>query len=55
VLGEGEGGIEFNPEDPIGFEGSMEGMGDLNVFMVTKPFCKRDARKVRLDRKRALP
>jgi hypothetical protein len=33
----------------------MEGTGEWNVFMVTNCFCKRDVRRVRLDRERALP
>jgi hypothetical protein len=55
VLGEGEGDVEFNPADPVDSEGSMEGMGELSVLMVTKCFCKRDARRVRLDSARASP
>jgi hypothetical protein len=33
----------------------MEGMGELYVLMVTEWFCRRDARRVRLVRERALP
>jgi hypothetical protein len=33
----------------------MEGMGELYLLMVTKSFCRRDARRVRLVRERALP
>jgi hypothetical protein len=33
----------------------MEGMGELFVLMVTRWFCRRDARRVRLARERALP
>jgi hypothetical protein len=32
----------------------MEGMGELCVLMVTKWFCRRDARRVRLAREKAL-
>jgi hypothetical protein len=33
----------------------MEGMGELYVLTVTKWFCRREARRVRLARERALP
>jgi hypothetical protein len=33
----------------------MEGMGELQSFMVTKWFCRRDARRKRLVEEKALP
>jgi hypothetical protein len=42
VLGEGEGGVEFNPEDPVGLRGVDGGYGRVErdngneVFFVTE-------------------
>jgi hypothetical protein len=54
MLGEGEGRVEFYPEDPVGFRGVNGGDGGVVMFMVTKWFCRRDARRVRLAKERAL-
>jgi hypothetical protein len=40
VLGEGEGGVEFNPEDPVGLrgvdgrDGGVERVNDYEVFLL---------------------
>jgi hypothetical protein len=55
VVGEGEGGVEFTSEDLEGLRGVNGGDGEFSVLLVTKCFCKRDARRVRLDSERVLP
>jgi hypothetical protein len=55
VLGEGEGGVEFDSEDSVCVRGPMDGMGEEREFMVMSCFCRRDARRVRLASERALP
>jgi hypothetical protein len=55
MLGEG---AELDPGDPVGFrevDGGDGGLGDLYILTVTKRFYRRDARRVRLARERALP
>jgi hypothetical protein len=54
MLCEDEGGVQFNPEDPVGFRGVDGGNRELNLLMATKCFCNRDARRVQLDSERAL-
>jgi hypothetical protein len=55
MLGEGEGGVEFDPEDPEGLrgvDGRDEGVECVNGNEV---FCRRDVRRMRLAGERALP
>jgi hypothetical protein len=55
MLGEGEGGDEFNFKDPVRFRGGDGGDWGVQLLSVMKWFCRRDARRLRLARERALP
>jgi hypothetical protein len=55
MLGQGEGGVEFDPKTRCISEGSIEGKGELSLLTLTKWCCRRDARSVRLANERALP
>jgi hypothetical protein len=55
VLGEGEGGVEVDPKDPVGFRGADGGDGGVVRVNGDEVVCRRDAMRVRLARERALP
>jgi hypothetical protein len=55
LCGEVEGCVEFDSKDPVGLRGVDGGEGVLSVLTVTKWFCRRDTKRVRLTGVRALP